>query len=437
MTGGAANDPTVRIVIVNFNGGDLVLECLRRVAALDWPKSRLDVIVVDNGSSDGSAERVETAYPAARVLRLSRNLGYAGGNNAGIRDPRPYDYVALLNNDAFVTEAWLRPLVSAVQSDERIGAASSKVLLAPSFIELVVDGGGADLRLGAVRAAGADAFETTRFVRGFGVDGGVRRGPGGTLWVPVPRSAQEPLAVGVMVSASGGADVSICAAGATATRRVGRAPVWIELEARPDAVFDVLNNAGNVLYEDGYAADRGLGERDAGQLDAPEEVFAWCGCSTLLSKAYLADVGLFDDRLFAYYEDIDLAWRGRARGWRYLYVPESVVYHVHTATSRQGSSFFEHFVERNRLIVLVRNAPTSFAGRAVYRYLRMLGGLLVRDVMAPLSRGRRPDMSRLGRRTRSFLDFARRLPATMRDRIRTRARQTVADAELIRWTLPH
>ena len=52
-------------------------------------------------------------------------------------------------------------------------------------------------------------------------------------------------------------------------------------------------------------------------------MFAWCGGGVLLRPRYLADVGLFDERFFLYYEDTDLSWRGRSRGWRYRYVPEA------------------------------------------------------------------------------------------------------------------
>ena len=101
----------------------------------------------------------------------------------------------------------------------------------------------------------------------------------------------------------------------------------------------------------GYGGDRGFLEADRGQYDKPADVFAWCGCSVLLRPRYLAEVGLLDERLFLYYEDIDLSWRGRAQGWRYRYVPESVVRHAHTATSVEGSELFQYYVERNRLLV--------------------------------------------------------------------------------------
>ena len=59
----------------------------------------------------------------------------------------------------------------------------------------------------------------------------------------------------------------------------------------------------------------------ARQYAEPADVFAWCGGAVLLRSDYLADVGLLDERFFLYYEDTDLSWRGRARGWRYRFVP--------------------------------------------------------------------------------------------------------------------
>ena len=124
----------------------------------------------------------------------------------------------------------------------------------------------------------------------------------------------------------------------------------------------MLNNVGSVVLADGHGADRGYLERDAGQFDEVEEVFAWCGAAVLLSREYLETVGLFEDRYFLYYEDFDLSWRGRAEGWRYLYVPASVVRHVHSASSVEGSRLFQHYDERNRLLTLTRNAPAGAGG---------------------------------------------------------------------------
>ena len=111
-----------------------------------------------------------------------------------------------------------------------------------------------------------------------------------------------------------------------------------------------------MLVDGGWGADRGFLEPDRGQYDEPVDVFAWCGAGVLFNVDYLRDAGLFDERFFMYYEDTDLAWRGRARGWRYRYVPTSTLRHVHSATSVEGSPLFQHYVERNRLVMLTKNA---------------------------------------------------------------------------------
>ena len=89
----------------------------------------------------------------------------------------------------------------------------------------------------------------------------------------------------------------------------------------------------------------------------------------LFRPGYLDDVGLFDERFFMYYEDTDMAWRGRARGWRYRYVPDAVLRHVHAATSVEGSPLFHHYVERNRLVMLIKNAPWRLAASASGRFV--------------------------------------------------------------------
>ncbi len=154
--------------------------------------------------------------------------------------------------------------------------------------------------------------------------------------------------------------------------------------------YDVINNVGSRLVLGGYGGDRGFLEPDRGQYAQPEDVFAWCGGAVLLSVRYLRDVGIFDDRYFMYYEDTDLSWRGRLAGWRYRYVPESVVRHVHAASSREGSPLFMHFVERNRFLTLARNAPWSMFAGASYEYLRDTAVIFDRDVARRLVHRARP-----------------------------------------------
>ena len=113
------------VVVVNYRGAADTLACLEGLAPLDWPD--VEVIVVDNASGDGSAARIEGAFPAARVLALDENTGFAGGCNRGAAVATG-QHVAFLNNDARPDAAWLRAAIEVLERDSTIGCIASRVL---------------------------------------------------------------------------------------------------------------------------------------------------------------------------------------------------------------------------------------------------------------------------------------------------------------------
>jgi GT2 family glycosyltransferase len=114
--------PHVVTVVLNWNGRDDTLACLESLERLDWP--RHDTIVVDNGSSDGSAQWIEAAHPAVTTIATGENLGFAEGNNVGLRAALEAgaDYVLLLNNDTVVAPDLLRQLVDEAEKRPDAGA---------------------------------------------------------------------------------------------------------------------------------------------------------------------------------------------------------------------------------------------------------------------------------------------------------------------------
>jgi hypothetical protein len=116
--------PLVTVVIVNFNGESLLDSCLNSVRRQDYHP--LDVIVVDNGSADASVSMVQSKYPEVRVLPQGRNLGFAEGNNCGVREARG-EYVVLLNNDTEVTPGWIAGLLDQFH-DPRVAVVTSRVI---------------------------------------------------------------------------------------------------------------------------------------------------------------------------------------------------------------------------------------------------------------------------------------------------------------------
>ncbi len=121
---------------------------------------------------------------------------------------------------------------------------------------------------------------------------------------------------------------------------------------------DVINSAGIEIDRLGVASDRLLGEPVEASESEPVDVLGASAGAALYRRAMLEEVP-FEETFFAYYEDVDLAWRARMRGWRCVYAPRAVVRHHHSATARHGSPLKYYWSGRNRVRVLARNATGS------------------------------------------------------------------------------
>ena len=122
-------DQKVSIIIINYNGADDTLECLDSLSKIDYPD--YEIILVDNASSDASftLNEVHKNFPAVKILAFPRNFGFAGGNNAGIKDALDGGarYALLLNNDTTVASDFLSQMVKAAKSDRNIGIVGAKI----------------------------------------------------------------------------------------------------------------------------------------------------------------------------------------------------------------------------------------------------------------------------------------------------------------------
>lgn len=300
----------VRVVVVSWNSGEVLPRCLAHLHATMWSRDAMQIVVVDNGSTDGSTDGWSDRHPDVELRQTGRNLGFGGAANVGLADLEGFDAVALVNPDAFVEPGWLVPLVDALAADDRLGAICPKILF--------------------------DAPDE---------------------------------------------------------------------HGRP-----VINNVGNVLGPTWELHDRGYGEIDAGQYEAAEEVWGWCGGAVLLRRSYLDSVGTFDERLFLYAEDVDLSWRGRRLGWRYRYEPSSVVRHVHRASSGgERTPLLDHLNRRNRLVVVTRYGGLRGAVTAWSRAVGGIAAALVTEVLLPAIRYGRVDLAPIRRRCRAAVDAARLL----------------------------
>ena len=443
-------EPLVTVVVLNWNGAHLLPGCLDGLAAQDLPEGQMATWVVDNNSGDGSLELLAERYPWVRAIANPSNDGFAGGNNVALREVAT-PFVALLNNDARPEPDWLRRLLEpfAEPGAERLGAVSGKIVFLPRFlaVELATPGfvpGTLDtrelgVRIYRVTVDGAEVTERVLWDRvAYGPEG---EGPGrfrwtrpaGMLLVPVDRDP-GPLRLGLRVAAETTKPVELTWAGGSGGGKAEPEPVELEVEVPAEVrLVDVLNNAGSMVFRDGYGADRAYQELDRGQYQTPEEVFAFCGGSVCLRTGALRQAGVFDDDFFLYYEDTDLSWRLRSLGWRIRYQPAAVARHIHSASSVEWSPLFVFHTDRNRLLMLTKNARAGLAAREVLRYPLTTASLALRELARARHTRRRPPVRPTLLRLRVLGSYLRLLPAMLVRRRRIAARAAVDRKRLERW----
>jgi len=154
------------------------------------------------------------------------------------------------------------------------------------------------------------------------------------------------------VVSPGWLDALVTAAESNAT--VGMVACKMLLASMPDH----LDSAGIEVDWAGIAWNRWHGEPvSAHPVAGSEEVFGPCGGAALYRRTMLEQIGLFDEDFFAYYEDVDLAWRARRAGWRCLYVPQAELVHLHSATGKRVPGLKRYLLGRNKWWTIFKNYP--------------------------------------------------------------------------------
>ncbi len=290
----------VDAVVITFDGRGLLEVALPSLAAQTHLPLR--VIVVDDGSTDGTAAWLAEQWPDVTVVRHDDNRGVAAAYNAGIRAGSA-PFVALLNNDLELAPDWAERMVAALEANPQASTIACKLL--------------------------------------------------------------------------------------DYARR------------------DRLDGAGDAVSWNGTARQRGRGQPDDGRYDQPGEVFAPTAGAALVRRSAFADVGLFDESLFAYFEDVDWGLRAQLRGHRCLYEPAAVGFHMGSATT--GGAAVPRFYglqRRNGIALLVKDVPARLLLENSWRIAHhQLGGLVL---------SRRAGM--LGVHLRSLAAAARLLPRWLRAR---------------------
>jgi hypothetical protein len=221
------------------------------------------IIVVDNGSSDGSLELVRESFSAVKIIALEKNYGFAIGNNIALKEVST-EYVALLNNDAMPDNYWLANLIGALKNHPDAGFAASKMLFYHNS--------------------------------------------------------------------------------------------------------DQIDRAGDVFTTAGTALLRGRGKTSKA-YNKKEYVFGACAGAALYRTDMLREIGFFDEDFFLLYEDVDLSFRAQLRGYRCIYVPEAVVYHVGSGSIGDDTPTSVYYSHRNLEWVYIQNMPDVLIKKTILAHL--------------------------------------------------------------------
>ncbi len=127
------NNPIVSIIIVNYNGEKFLKNCISSIYSLNYPINKLDIILVDNRSTDNSIKVVESNFPNVRIIKNDEN-NYCKANNIGIKNAKG-EFIARIDNDTKVDKNWLRELLDVIIKDNKIGVVGSKILFMNGFIQ--------------------------------------------------------------------------------------------------------------------------------------------------------------------------------------------------------------------------------------------------------------------------------------------------------------
>ncbi len=449
-------DALATVVIVNWNGAHLLAGCLDALAAQQTTFGYL-TWVVDNASTDGSGDLLRSQYPDVRVITAPSNLGFAGGNNLALREVTT-QYAVLLNNDAAPEPGWLEHLLAPFRSgaEPELGAVTGKVLFLPSFVRLQLategfvpgphDSRELGVRISSLRVDGQETLPTVlweRFTYGPEGPAGERfywTRPAGELLIPVPRGRPEaPLELEITWAAERDKPVRIGWEGGAVSLDTAGAPVTVTTTL-PSGLprIDVINNAGGVVLTDGYGADRAYQRIDDGRFDEAVDVFAGCGNGMAMPTELGHQLGWFDDDFFLYYEDTDLSWRIRTRGYAIRYVPTAVLRHVHAASTQEGSPLFVFHVDRNRLLMLTKDASPMLALKAVLRYPLTTASMARRAIAQGVADRRRPAVRPTLLRLKVMASYLRLLPQMLKRR-REVGRTAAVDRRALegRWLISH
>ncbi len=317
----------VSVTIVTWNSAKYLAECFAALKDQDYPQ--IEVILVDNASSDGTRSLLREIESRWRVIYNDRNVGFAAGQNQAIRAAGG-EWVLCLNPDVVLNPDFVRQLVAFGEAHPEAGSLCGKLL----------------------------------------------------RWDP-----------------------------ASGEHKSG-----------------ILDSTGIYFTRNMRHLDRGAEERDRGQYDRMQYVFGASGAAAMFRRDFIEAVSVegqfFDEEFFAFREDGDLAWRAQVMGWKCLYAPAAVAWHVRRVTPERRKDLplvINWHSVKNRFLMRGKNASGWLCWRlffpVVWRDLMTLGYALLRD----------------WRMLSALVYPFRALDSIRRKRAIIQSRRKVSDRDLLWW----
>ena len=305
--------PLVSVIVLNYNAGELLVNCIDSLKKSTY--TDLEIIVVDNISSDGSQTKCKERFPDIKLIQNNENLGYCGGNNVGIKEANG-EFVVILNPDTEVDPNWIDELIDAYQK--------------------------------------------------FG-DG---------LYQPKHISLRDK---------------------------------------------SVIMSTGNMMNVFGFGFARQKGEPDKNQFNKIERINYASGTCLFTTKKVIDRIGLLDEFLFLYHDDLDFGWRAAQIGINSYYVPKSIIFHMESYSLKWSAEKF-YWLERNRKYCLKTHySKTTYKGM---NFSLWMVDLLV--WMYYISRGF------LGSKIRAELDLRRSKKIIQKRYSKLEKMKNIPDIELIK-----
>jgi len=321
----------VSVILRNWNGKKYLGNCLSSLEKQTYPN--YEIILVDDGSTDGSVEFVRENFPSVMLITNDKpDLGSAACANIGI-EASSGEYIAIIDVDTVAEPDWLENLVNVIESGDDIGMCGSKLL---NYYD-----------------------------------------------------------------------------------------------------HKIIDFAGELIYKDFSFIGRGLNELDVGQYDKVEEIFGPMAAAALYRKAMLDEIGLFDSDYYTYPDDFDLAWRGRIAGWKCMFVPTAKVYHVHSAIGGTGSLTKAYHLEKNRVLMMIKNAPMDKVILSVpytlIRYFTLARGLKSKKGSAAKMAKSFSKKEMISTLIKAWIHALFEIPRELKKRQKVQSTRKVSRTEMERW----